>query len=75
MVGLACELWCKSREERGMPVSRFTPQNMQPPAETNMVMVEVIGEMVDRREEPSFSVSTEVLHVPCMKCDCSECTT
>ncbi|MCO5558613.1 hypothetical protein L7F22_012199 [Adiantum nelumboides] len=67
--GPDCPLWCKHREERGIPIIRYDQgkQQMQqnPTPQTNVVIVEEL-EVKDSKELND----TKVLHIDC---DCSTC--
>lgn len=73
--GPACELWCKHRNERGIPIVRFNDrqernanQQNQPPAQLNVVMLEEVV------EEPQINQGTGGKpHVEHWRCDCMQC--
>ena len=77
--GPNCPLWCKHRNERGIPIVRFNanqrqtgpPANQQNrPAQANVVIVEeqeVLPTITDQMQNVK---DLRVLHV---ECDCLEC--
>ena len=71
--GPNCELWCKHRTERGIPIIRYNDrqnrnqnqnQQNQPPAQLNIVMLEEI------EDNPSSVAALQPEH---WQCDCTDC--
>ena len=76
--GLACELWCKHKNERGIPIVQYNDRqnknsNQQnvPPAQLNAVLVEgMVGETYIPAQHLDYE---EVICSNRWGCDCDQC--